>query len=268
MANAGYQLEGHAARLYEQGIVPTMSRPLTEMMFEYVPLCDGDRVLDVACGTGIIARVVTEQFANISSIVGVDLNPGMLEVARENTPTTDMSIEWRQGDACNLPLPDHSFDVVLCQHGLQFIPNKVAALREMKRVLVPGGHLAFTVWGEPTPYQAALAESLRRHVGDAAAASCLAPFALRDVEIIQRLLDEAGLRTTQMQKLMLMRRLPISALDFASRQPYARDVETASEDARAAIEKDVQAAVQSYLDPDSNVFSVPQESHLVLAQTE
>jgi len=267
MANTGYQLEGNAARLYEQGIVPTMSKPLTEMMFEYVSLHDGDRVLDVACGTGIIARVVTERFANISSIVGVDLNPGMLEVARENTPTTDISIEWRQGDACELPLPDHSFDVVLCQHGLQFISNKVAALREMKRVLVPGGRLVLTVWGEPTPYQAALAESLRQHVSDAAATSCLAPFALQDTEIIQNLLDEAGFRTTEMQKLILMRRLPASALDFASQQPYARDVETASEDARAAIENEVKAAVQAYRDDDSDVFVVPQESHLVLAQT-
>lgn len=266
MPNTGYQLEGNAARLYEQGIVPTMSKPLTEMMFEYVSLQDGDRVLDVACGTGIIARVVTERFSHISSIVGVDLNPGMLEVARENTPTTGISIEWRQGDARELPLPDNSFDVVLCQHGLQFIPDKVAALREMKRVLVSGGRLAFTVWGEPTPYQASLAESLRRHVSDAAATSCLAPFALRDVGIIENLLDETGFRITQMQKLVLMRHLPASALDFASQQPYARAVETASEEAQAAIEKEVRAAVRSYRDDTSDVFVVPQESHLVLAQ--
>jgi ubiquinone/menaquinone biosynthesis C-methylase UbiE len=268
MANTGYQLEGHAARLYEQGIVPTMSKPLTEMMFEHISLQDGDRVLDIACGTGILARVVAERFRNIASIVGVDLNPGMLEVAREHTPTTSISIEWRQGDACTRPLPDHRFDVVFCQHGLQFIPNQVAALREMKRVLVPGGRLALTVWGEPTPYQAALAESLRQHVSEAAATSCLAPFALRDVGIIRNLLDEAGFRTTEMQKLVLMRRLPASALDFASQQPYARDVETASKDARAAIENEVKAAEQSYRDDDGgDGFMVPQESHLVLAQT-
>jgi ubiquinone/menaquinone biosynthesis C-methylase UbiE len=245
-----------------------MSKPLTEMMFEHISLQDGDRVLDIACGTGILARVVAERFRNIASIVGVDLNPGMLEVAREHTPTTSISIEWRQGDACTLPLPDHRFDVVFCQHGLQFIPNQVAALREMKRVLVPGGRLVFTVWGEPTPYQAALAESLRRHVSETAATSCLAPFALGDVGIIRNLLDEAGFRTTEMQKLVLMRRLPASALDFASQQPYARDVETASKDARAAIENEVKAAVQSYRDDDGgDGFVVPQESHLVLAQT-
>jgi hypothetical protein len=137
----------------------------------------------------------------------------------------------------------------------------------MQRVLVPGGRLAFIVWGEPTLYQAALAESLRQHVSDAAATSCLAPFALRDVGIIRNLLDEAGFRTTEMQKLVLMRRLPVSALAFASQQPYARDVETASEGVQTAIENEVKAAVQSYRDDDDDVFIVPQESHLVLAQT-
>ena len=145
MADTRYQLEGDAARRYEQGIVPTTTRPLAEMMFEHVSLQDGDRVLDVACGTGIVTRVITEQFENVGSIVGVDLNPNMLEVARENTSTTDIAIEWQQGDACELPFPDGSFDVVLCQQGLQFIPDKLAALHEMRRVLAPGGRLAFTV---------------------------------------------------------------------------------------------------------------------------
>jgi ubiquinone/menaquinone biosynthesis C-methylase UbiE len=267
MANTGYQLESHAARLYEQGIVPTMSKPLTEMMLEHVPLQDGDRVLDIACGTGILTRVVAERFGHVSSIIGVDLNPGMLEVAREHTPTTAISIDWRQGDACELPLPDHSIDVAFCQHGLQFMPDKGAALRDMKRVLVPGGRLALMVWGDPTPYQASLAASLMRHISHAAATSCLAPFALRDVGIIQKLLEAAGFRTTEMQTLVLMRRLPASVLVFASQQPYARDVETASEQARAAIEKEVSDAVQSYRDPDGDAFVVPQESHLVLART-
>lgn len=263
MANTGYQLEGNAAQLYEQGIVPTMSKPLTEMMFEHILLEDGARVLDVACGTGIIARVATNRFNHIASIIGVDLNPDMLEVARENTPGTDIAIEWRQGDACALPLPDHCFDVVLCQQGLQFMPDKLAALREMRRVLVPGGRLALTVWGEPTPYQAALAEALRQYVSDAAAASCLAPFALSDVETLRQLFEAVGFCTAQIRPLVLMRRLPISALDFASRQPYARDVASASEEARVAIDKAVSAAVRSYRDGDAIVM--PQESHLVLA---
>jgi ubiquinone/menaquinone biosynthesis C-methylase UbiE len=123
MAQTGFHLEGNAARRYEQGIVPTMSKPLAQMMFEHVALHDGDRVVDVACGTGIIARVAAERFANIASITGIDLNPDMLDIARANTPRTPIAIAWRHGDACQLPFPDHHCDVVLCQHGLQFIAD-------------------------------------------------------------------------------------------------------------------------------------------------
>jgi ubiquinone/menaquinone biosynthesis C-methylase UbiE len=114
-----------------------MSKPLAEMLFEHVPLHDGDRVIDVACGTGIIARVATARFANLASITGVDCNPEMLDIARANAPRTRTAIAWRHGDACHLPFPDHCFDVVLCQHGLQFIPDKGIALHEM-RGRVPG----------------------------------------------------------------------------------------------------------------------------------
>jgi SAM-dependent methyltransferase len=265
MANTGYQLQGNAARLYEQGIVPTMSKPLTEMMFDHVPLQDGDRVLDIACGTGIAARVAVQRFPNLAGIVGVDLNSGMLDVARENMPATPIPIEWHQANACELPLPDHQFDVILCQHGLQFIPDKLKALAEMRRVLAPNGRLALLVWSEPTPYQASLAEALARHVSESASTSCLAPFSLRDAVAIQKLLDEAKFRVTGMKKLMLMRRLPASVLDFAAGQPYARDVEAAPEKARAAIERDVQAALTSY-EVNDGVYVLPQESHLVLAK--
>ena len=97
------------------------------------------------------------------------------------------------------------------------------------------------------------------------ATSCLAPFALRDVTTIQELVDEAGFHVTGIQKLVLMRRMQASVLDFASSQPYGRDVELASETSRAAIEREVITAVESYRSDDGG-FVLPQESHLVLAQ--
>jgi ubiquinone/menaquinone biosynthesis C-methylase UbiE len=265
MANTGYQLQDNAARLYEQGIVPTMSKPLTEMLFEHMPLQAGDRVLDIACGTGIAARVAVQRFHNLACMVGVDLNSGMLDVAREAMPETPIPIQWHQADAGNLPLTDHQFDVILCQHGLQFMPDKLKALREMKRVLAPGGRLALIVWGDPTPYQASLAEALARYVSEAASTSSLAPFSLRDAAAIKKLLDDGAFRVIEMKKLLLMRRLPACVLDFAAQQPYARDVEQAPEDVRAAIDRDVQAALTSYAINDG-VYILPQESHLVLAQ--
>ena len=157
MANTRFQLEGNGPQLYERETVPLSARPMVERMFDHVSLHAGDRVLDVACGTGIVTRVAVERFENIASIVALDLNPGMLEVARENMPTTGIPIEWRQGDMCALPYPDDSFDVVLCSQGLQFVPDKLAALREMRRVLVSGGRLAFQVFREVLPNLGAIA---------------------------------------------------------------------------------------------------------------
>ena len=267
MANTGFQLEGNTPQLYEQFMVPRSTGPLAEQMLEHVSVEDGDRVLDVACGTGIVTRLVAERFGNIGSIVGMDLNAGMLDVARANTPTTDIPIEWQQGDLCALPFPDSSFNVVLCNQGMQFVPAKSVALGEIRRVLVSGGRLVFTVWSEVLPYQAALADALRRHVSDASAVSLLAAYTLSDVETIQNLLDAAGFDDIKIQELVITRREPSSAdsvLEFVARLPIARDVAAVSEEARIAIGQEVTDALQSYREGDEFVMSV--KSHLVQAQ--
>ena len=107
-----FQLSGDAAQRYEQGTIPTIMKFHTEVMFEKVPLREGDRVLDVAGGTGVVTRIAVERFPNIASIVGVDLNPNMLDIARAHTPATTIPVEWREGDICALPFPDACFDVV------------------------------------------------------------------------------------------------------------------------------------------------------------
>jgi ubiquinone/menaquinone biosynthesis C-methylase UbiE len=152
MAETRYQLEGNAPQLYERETVPTLGRPLAELMLAHVALHAGDRLLDAACGTGIVTRVAVQRYGDLRHVVGVDLNAGMLDVARAHTPASRVPIEWRHGDVCALPFPDGSFEVVLCQQGLQFVPDPGAALREMSRVLVPRGRLAFTVFSEVTVY--------------------------------------------------------------------------------------------------------------------
>src|SRR3546814_10556694 len=94
-------------------------------------LREGERVLDVACGTGVVTRLASEQVGATGAVSGLDVNPGMLAVARAATPE-GMSIEWHEANAEAMPLPDASFDVVLCQLGLQFMPDRQAALREMR----------------------------------------------------------------------------------------------------------------------------------------
>ncbi len=100
MADTRYQLEGNAPQLYERETVHTLGRPLAELMFAHVSLHTGDRVLDVACGTGIVTRAAIQRYGDLGHVAGVDLNAGMLDVARAHTPATHVPIEWRQGDVC------------------------------------------------------------------------------------------------------------------------------------------------------------------------
>jgi ubiquinone/menaquinone biosynthesis C-methylase UbiE len=178
MAETRYQVAGNAPQLYERETVHTLGRPLAELMLARVSLHAGDRVLDAACGTRIVTRVAVQRYRDVGHVVGVDLNAGMLEVARAHTPASRVPIEWRHGDACALPFPDSRFDVVLCHQGLQFVPDPGTALRELRRVLVPGGRLACTVFSEIPPYYAALAAALARHVSADAATSCLLRYTL------------------------------------------------------------------------------------------
>jgi ubiquinone/menaquinone biosynthesis C-methylase UbiE len=129
--------------IYEQELVRPLFRPFAERILDYVELAPGDRVLDVACGTGIVSRLAREQVGEAGKVVGVDLSPPMLAVARKVAP----EIDWREGDATSLPLhDDEEFDVAVCHQGLQFVPDKAAAASQMHRALTEGGRLAVATW--------------------------------------------------------------------------------------------------------------------------
>jgi ubiquinone/menaquinone biosynthesis C-methylase UbiE len=150
--------------MYEQELVGPVFRPWAGPLLEDAELAPGDRVLDVACGTGIVARTAKERLGHTSTVVGVDINPGMLAVARRVAP----NIDWREGDACALPLGEsEQFDVVVCQQGLQFVPDKPAAVRQMRRALAAGGRLALSAWNpdENFPVLLELRRIAERRVG-------------------------------------------------------------------------------------------------------
>ncbi len=106
----------------------------------------GERVLDIACGTGVVTHLVVPHVGATGKVVGLDLNAGRLAVAQSLSSVSGITIEWREGDVNALPFPDADFDLVTCQQGFQFFPDRLVALREMSRVLVPGGRLALNVW--------------------------------------------------------------------------------------------------------------------------
>lgn len=268
MANMGFQLAGDAAQLYEKHTVPTGAKPAAERLLDQVPLAGSDRVLDAACGTGIVTRLIAARHDSLGGIIGADLNESMLEVARSLAPETSFPLEWRQADICALPFADGQFDVVVCNHGLQFVPDKPAALNEIMRVLSPGGRLAFTVWSAEPPYLVAMADSIRRHINDEVARSCLAPFSFRDGGTIRGLLEDAGFLSIDMQDVGFIRRLsasPSAVLELAARSAFARDVADAGEQARQAIAREVCEAMQPYRQGDE--FAEPMKNHLVRAKT-
>ena len=134
-----FNLRGSGPAAYEHYLVPILFRPLAQRLLEVADVRPDDRLLDVACGTGIVARLAA---ATGVECTGVDVNPEMLATASQLAP----QVHWLPCDAADLALPDESYDVAVCQQGLQFMPDPVAALREMRRVLVPSGRIVVGLW--------------------------------------------------------------------------------------------------------------------------
>src|SRR5262245_55792739 len=118
-----YQLEGSAPELYERYLAPTVTAVWAADLIERAGLQAGQRVLDVACGSGIVARLAAAQVGGAGRVAGLDINAGMLETARSLQQDTGAAIEWRHNDVVAMPFPDGVFDVALCQFGLQFFPD-------------------------------------------------------------------------------------------------------------------------------------------------
>jgi len=179
-----------AATAYEQLHVPALFQQWAPRLVTAAAVQAGHRVLDVACGTGVLAREAALHVGSRGSVAGLDAAPGMLAVAAQLAP----SIEWRAGVAESLPYADDSFDAVMSQFGLMFFGDRPAALREMLRVLKPGGRLAVAVWDSlensaAYPIEVALLERL---AGARAADAVRAPFVLGDGVQLRALFDAAG----------------------------------------------------------------------------
>ena len=150
-----------------------------------------ERVLDVACGTGVVARLAAGRVGRDGAVTGVDINAGMLSVARAVAAAAGLDIRWYETSAESMPLPDASFDVAFCQLGLQFVADKPAALREIHRLLAPGGR-ALVSTPQPTSFFSELDDVLSRHASEQAGGFVRMVFGLNDPREVERLFREAG----------------------------------------------------------------------------
>jgi SAM-dependent methyltransferase len=208
----------------------------------------GESVLDVACGTGVLTRPVAKAIEPNGRVVGLDLKSGMLEVARKIAlnPSSTAPIEWHEGDASAIPFENETFDIVFCNFGLMFFPDRVAALKEMRRVLKTDGRLALAVWGSiaKCPGQMAMKESWGRHFPEEAELFD-AQHALGDPEAVRSLLQDAGYRDLSVQTVMGV--VHLSSPEHLARSYGAMAGIQADEKTRTKVIDEVSVALQSYV---------------------
>jgi ubiquinone/menaquinone biosynthesis C-methylase UbiE len=226
---------------YERFFVPLIGAPLATDLVRHAELRKGDRVLDVACGTGVVARLASDEVGNEGAVAALDVNAGMLAVARASTPE-GVNIEWHEASAESIPLPDESFETVMCQMGLQFMTDKRAALLEMHRVLAPGGRLVLNVSG-PTPQPfSVLRDGLARYVGADAAGFVDLVFSLYDADEIEQLFSGVDFRDLSLHSAMSSLPLPAPGeflWQYVSSTPLSGAMERVDDQARASLDRDV-----------------------------
>jgi ubiquinone/menaquinone biosynthesis C-methylase UbiE len=261
----------YSARSYEALMVPGLFAPWASRVIESANPQPGERVLDVACGTGIVARNVAPRVGSQGSVVGLDLSPDMIDVARAEPETDGLAVEWRAGPAERLPFPDGSFDLVLCQFGLMFFTDRHAALSEMHRVLRPDGRAVLSVWQglDRHPFYQTLHDVSSRHLGKS---SVGAVFSLGDSDELRRLLTDAGFQNVEIERVSITARYSNPAEFLAwemdvdpAEAPALQNLDVESRQAiLATLNEDMQTALGEVMQGDEVVM--PSHAHIARAE--
>ncbi len=258
-----FQVTPEIAEMYEATFVPHLFAGLAQSLVDAARIGPGQQLLDVACGTGIVARTAADLIGSTGRVVGLDLNEAMLTVARRVSP----ELEWQQGDAADLPFADAEFDVVTCQSGLMFVPDAAAAVAEMARVVAPGGTVAVQLWSAPDrqPGFQPLADSVARHAGPESVNLISTYFRLGDPDKFGKVCASAGLEVTGVIRLTVTLRAD-SIDEYVTTEVESTPlVEQLSQDAYDKIRADAHAALAQYCD-ESGALAMPMEVYLVTAR--
>lgn len=249
---------GSATENYERFFVPVIGGPLARDLIAAAGVKPGERVLDVACGTGVVTRLAAERVGPRGIVAAVDVNAGMLAVARSLPAPARPPINWYEAPAESMPLPDEAFDVVLCQLGLQFFADKPAALREMHRVTAAGGRVLVTV-PTPTQFFSVMDDAFARNI-PAGAEFVQMVFSLNDTGAIEQLFRSAGFGDVTVRAYEKVFNLPSPQeflWQYIQSTPLSGLVAEADGDVLAALERDVVTGWQPWA-RDSGM-SYPQE---------
>jgi SAM-dependent methyltransferase len=256
-----FRLSVEAAERYEAAFVPALFGEWAPVLVEAANVRPGQVVLDVACGTGVVAGEASKRLLGRGRVVGLDLNEAMLAVARRILP----EIEWRQGDAMALPLDSATFDVVLCQAALMFVPDPGRALREMARVVKPTGTVGIQVWAsrdEQTGFKP-FYEVVARHAGPDAVDIISAYWTLGDFQRLTALCADAGLRIVSSMTRTGAIRLP-SIDDYVTTEVESTPlIERISADVYHRIREDARIALAGFKTDDG--FRMPVVGHVITA---
>ena len=266
---SGWQLRDDGAEAYEKYIVPAFSDTWAQNLVDRASLRNGDRILEIGCGTGIVTRHAYRSMGESVSLTGVDVNEIVLKKAREICPPDTTSIEWKQCNAEDLPFCDSQFDVVLCQQGLQYFPDRSKALTEVNRVLESGGRAFFSVWRslEYFPFYLALHKALERYVDEEAAFTLSSAFTLGDASQLRDLFESAGFKNIKIRlEIKQMRYSPF--LEFLigglAASPFGNAILELRESIREEMFQSIQESISDYT--DDHGLAAPMECHIVSAE--
>ncbi len=267
-----WQLARQAAERYATILEPAILGPFAHALVEWADLHPGQTAVDVGCGTGAAAMYAAARLGPAGRVIGVDVNRGMIEVARSRPPLdgtlNGAPLEWYQESAYQLPLGDQTIDAALCAQTLQFLNDRRQALAEMRRALKPGGQIALSLWRPlaENPYFQALVMAMADHVGPDTAVALQAAFTLTDATEIQALLVGSGFRQVKMSAAHLELTLPPLSQFIprhVSATPMAAAFDAAPPATRNAVIADVTRQLAPFLIGDG--VQAPFRSHLVRA---
>jgi ubiquinone/menaquinone biosynthesis C-methylase UbiE len=246
---------------YESYMVPTLFAPCAKILIQAAGPKPDERVLDVGCGTGIVAREVASRLGATAAVTAVDLSANMLSVARSTAARDGLTIEWREGNAEQLPFRDAAFDLVLCQFALMFVTDKAAGLSEMRRVVTESGRVLISLWQglDRHPFYQTLHNVIQQRLGMSALQEI---FALGNADDLRGLVLEAGFRRVEIKPFSLTARFPNPEAFIAGEI----EVDTAAIPSMQHLESRAREAIVTAItrDMQSPLKKLISDSHVVI----